>query len=124
MTEYLCLLATSKNRQTDIGHYRSSSHVYWCYKCHIAWKPKCQFRILKDKLVNKLYITIYILCGKMNCEVLKPNDLHLVVIVPPKIFRSTLMEHLQGRSASRYYNRFPYMRRIHEVTTLGYVATL
>lgn len=115
MPEYLCLLTTSKRRQTDMGLYRSSSHVYWRCKYHIVWTPKYRFRILKDKLGKELYRTIYILCGIKDCEVLElniqPDHVHLVVIVPPKISISTLMGHLKGRSAIRLYNRFPHIRK-------------
>ena len=107
MSEYLCLLTTSKRRQTDMGLYRSSSHVYWRCKYHIVWTPKYRFRILRDKLGKELYRTIYILCGIKDCEVLElnvqPDHVHLVVIVPPKISISTLMGHLKGRSAIRLY---------------------
>jgi putative transposase len=102
MPEYLCLLTTSKRRQTDMGLYSSSSHVYWL-QYHIVWTPKYRFRILKDNLGKELYRTIYILCGIKDCEVLElnvqPDHVHLVVIVPPKISISTLMGHLKGRSA-------------------------
>lgn len=115
MSEYLCLLTTSKRRQTDMGLYRSSSHVYWRCKYHIVWTPKYRFRILRDKLGKELYRTIYILCGIKDCEVLElnvqPDHVHLVVIVPPKISISTLMGHLKGRSAIRLYNRFPHIRK-------------
>lgn len=115
ISEYLCLLTTSKRRQTDMGLYRSSSHVYWRCKYRIVWTPKYRFRILKDKLGRELYRTIYILCGIKGCEVLElnvqPDHVHLVVIVPPKISISTLMGHLKGRSAIRLYNRFPHIRK-------------
>lgn len=70
MSEYLCLLTTSKRRKTDIG-LSSSSHVYWRCKYHIAWTLKYRFRSLRDKLGKELYRTIYILCGIKDCEVLE-----------------------------------------------------
>ena len=128
MPEYLCLLTTSKRRQTDMGLYRSSSHVYWRCKYHIVWTPKYRFRILKDKLGKELYRTIYILCGIKDCEVLElniqPDHVHLVVIVPPKISISTLMGHLKGRSAIRLYNRFPHIRKKLGETIFGPVGIL
>lgn len=115
MSEYLCFLTTSKRRQTDMGLYRSWSHVYLRCKYHIVWTPKYWFRILKDKLGKVLYRTIYILCGIKDCEVLELNvqldHVHLVVIIPPKISISALMGHLKGRSAIRLYNRFPHIRK-------------
>ena len=128
MSEYLCLLTTSKRRQTDMGLYRSSSHVYWRCKYHIVWTPKYRFRILKDKLGKELYRTIYILCGIKDCEVLElnvqPDHVHLVVIIPPKISISTLMGHLKGRSAIRLYNRFPHIRKKLWGIIFGREATL
>ena len=111
MPEYLCLLTTSKRRQTDMGLYRSSSHVYWRCKYHIVWTPKYRFRILKDKLGKELYRTIYILCGIKDCEVLElnvqPDHVHLVVIVPPKISISTLMGASERPQRNQTLQSFP-----------------
>lgn len=50
-----------------------------------------------------------------DCEVLElnvqPEHIHLVVMIPPKLSISTLMEVLKGRSAIRLYNRFPHIRK-------------
>lgn len=128
MSEYLCLLTTSKRRPTDMGLYRSSSHVSWCCKYQIVWMPKYRFRILKDKLGKELYRTIYIRCGIKDCEVLElnvqPDHVHLVVIIPPKISISTLIGHLKGCRAIRLYNRFPHIRKKLWETIFGPEVTL
>ena len=88
MPEYSSLLTTSKKEITNMGLYRSSSHVFWRCKYH-WWTPKYRFKILRDKVGKELYRTIYILCNMKDCEVLElniqPDHVHLVVIVPEAI---------------------------------------
>ena len=89
MPEYSSLLTTSKKEITNMGLYRSSSHVFWRCKYHLVWTPKYRFKILRDKVGKELYRTIYILCNMKDCEVLElniqPDHVHLVVIVPEAI---------------------------------------
>ncbi len=86
MPEYSRILTTSKKEITNMGLYRSSSHVFWRCKYHLVWTPKYRFKILRDKVGKELYRTIYILCNMKDCEVLElniqPDHVHLVVIVP------------------------------------------
>ena len=85
MPEYSSLLTTSKKEITNMGLYRSSSHVFWRCKYHLVWTPKYRFKILRDKVGKELYRTIYILCNMKDCEVLELNI--------------------------RLYNRFPHIRK-------------
>ena len=71
MPEYSSLLTTSKKEITNMGLYRSSSHVFWRCKYHLVWTPKYRFKILRDKVGKELYRTIYILCNMKDCEVLE-----------------------------------------------------
>ncbi len=50
MPEYSSLLTTSKKEITNMGLYRSSSHVFWRCKYHLVWTPKYRFKILRDKV--------------------------------------------------------------------------
>jgi len=74
MPEYSSLLTTSKKEITNMGLYRSSSHVFWRCKYHLVWTPKYRFKILHDKVGKELYRTIYILCNMKDCEVLELNN--------------------------------------------------
>ncbi|MEZ8065350.1 IS200/IS605 family transposase [Vibrio sp. FF145] len=98
-----------------MGDYRSSSHVYWRCKYHIVWTPKYRYKILKDKVGKDLYRSIYILCNMKDCEVLElnvqPDHVHLVVIIPPKLSNSSLLGVLKGRTAIRFFNKFPHIRK-------------
>lgn len=87
MPEYSSLFATSKKEITNMGLYRSSSHVFWRCKYNLVWTPKYRFKILRDKVGKGLYRTIYILCNMKDCEVIElniqPEHVYLVVIAPP-----------------------------------------
>ena len=83
-----------------MGDYRNSSHVYWRCKYHIVWTPKYRFKILKGNVARELYKSIYILCNMKDCEVLElniqPDHVHLVVIVPPKVFDLNIDGYFKG----------------------------
>jgi putative transposase len=54
-------------------------------------------------------------CGQKGCEVIelnvRPDHVHLLVMVPPKVSISDLMGILKGRTAIRIFNQFPYLKR-------------
>ena len=59
MPEYSSLLTTSKKEITNMGLYRSSSHVFWRCKYHGVWTPKYRFKILRDKVGKALPNNLY-----------------------------------------------------------------
>lgn len=41
----------------------------------------------------------------------RPDHVHLLVMVPPKVSISDLMGILKGRTAIRIFNQFPYLKK-------------
>ncbi|MBI0278583.1 IS200/IS605 family transposase (plasmid) [Hafnia alvei] len=99
-----------------MSSYRSSVHVFWRCKYHLAWTSKYRYKILTGRVGKELYRSIYILCNMKDCEILELNaqldHVHLVVMIPPKLSISTLMGVLKGRTAIRLYNKkFSHIRK-------------
>ena len=89
---------------------------------------KYRFRILEDNLEKELYRIIYILCGIKNVKLwnlmIQLEHVHLVVLVPPKISISTLMDHLKVTVQSDFTPAFHKSGRSYGETIFGPLTTL
>jgi putative transposase len=98
-----------------MSRFRKLSHAIWCCEYPIIWVPKYRYRILTGPVGKEVHNCIRVFCGQKGCEVLelnvRPDHVHLLVMVPPKISISDLMGILKGRTAIRIFNQFPYLKR-------------
>lgn len=94
-----------------MGDNRRSSDVYWRCKYHLVWTPKNRFKILKGKLVKKLYRSIYILCNMKRCELLELNYPDRSRASSCDNIQKVVSIHINGVLKGGVFNEFPHVRK-------------
>ena len=98
-----------------MSRFRKLTHAIWHCQYHIVWVPKYRFRVLTGPIAQEVYECIQVFCGQLGSEVIELNvqvdHVHLLVMNPPKVSLSTLMEILKGRSAIRVFKKFSYLKQ-------------
>ena len=93
-----------------MSRFKRLSHVIWHCQYHIIWVPKYQFRILKGPVAEEVYNCIQVFCAQLKCEIIelnvRPDHIHQLLFVPPKVAISVLMGTLKGRTAIRIFKKF------------------
>ena len=81
----------------------------------MVWVPKYRFRILQGVVKASLESGIQAICGFAGCEVVEmnvqPDNVHLVVMVPPKVSISGLMGRLKGQTSIKMFHQFRELRK-------------
>ena len=98
-----------------MSRFKKLSHVVWHCQYHIVWSPKYRYRVLTGKVAEEVNTCIQVFAGQLGCEIIELNvqkdHVHLVIMVPPKVSISKLMETIKGRTAIRVFNKFTYLKK-------------
>ena len=98
-----------------MSRFRKLSHALWYCQYHMVWVRKYRYRVLTGPVAKEVYGCIQLFCGQKGCEVLelnvRPEHVHLLVMVPPKVSISDLVGTLKGRTAIRIFKQFPHLKR-------------
>ena len=66
-------------------------------------------------VAREVHNCIQVFCGRLGCEVVElnvqPDHVHLISMVPPKIWISDLTGTVKGQTAIRVFKQFPYLKR-------------
>ena len=93
-----------------MSRFRKLSHTIWHCQYHIVWTPKYRLQVLSGKVGVEIEKCIRAFSEQKNCEIIELNvqidQVHLVVLVPPKISISDYMGIIKGRTAIRVFNKF------------------
>jgi putative transposase len=64
---------------------------------------------------KEVHNCLNIFAGQLGCEIvelsIKPDHVHLITNMPPKVSVSQLMGSLKGRAAIRVFKQFPYLKQ-------------
>ena len=97
-----------------MSRFQKLSHVLWCCQYHIVFVPKYRYRVLKGELGRFVYRSVYAHVERAGCSVVelnvRPDHVHLLVKVPPKISISTLMGRIKGKTAIQVFQKFSSLR--------------
>ncbi len=81
----------------------SLAHTKWVCKYHIVFTPKYRRKIIYNQLRADIRDIIKDLCKWKGVEIIEghmmPDQVHLLVSVPPKYSISQFMGYLKGKSA-------------------------
>ena len=87
----------------------SSAHTKWVCKYHIVFTPKYRRKIIYNQLRKDIQQIIRDLCKWKGAQIIersmKPDHVHLLVSIPPKISASSFFEYLKGKSAMMIFER-------------------
>ena len=81
----------------------SLAHTKWMCKYHIIFTPKYRRKAVYNQYKADLRDILKQLCSYKGVEILEghlmPDDIHMLVSIPPKISVSSFMGYLMGKSA-------------------------
>ncbi len=98
-----------------MSRFRKLSHTIWHCQYHIVWTPKYRLRILAGQVAAEANRCIRAFSEQKSCEVValsvQIDNVHLIVLVPPKISISDFVGILKGRTAIRVMNKFRHLKQ-------------
>lgn len=98
-----------------MSRFKKLSHALWHCQYHLVWVPKYRQRILRDDVCREVSTCIRIFSEEKGCEIVemnvRPDHVHLIVMVPPKVSISDYMGIIKGRTAIRIFKRFSNLRQ-------------
>ena len=98
-----------------MSRFRKLSHSIWHCQYHVVWVPKYRFRILTGTIKEATKSPIQAISGFSGCEVVelnvKPDHVHLIIMMPPKIAISDFLGRLKGQTRIRLFNQFRNLRK-------------
>ena len=96
-------------KEKAMSRFRKLSHTIWHCQYHIIWVPKYRYRILRDRIAEDVRDSILSFTDRQGGEVLevsvRPDHVHLQVMVPPKVSISKYVGTIKGRTAIRILNQ-------------------
>jgi len=109
------MLFPQQREETPMSRFRKLSHALWHCQYHLVWVPKYRYRVLEGVVGREVYNCLRIFLGQNGCECVelnvRPDHVHLIVMIPPKHSVSDIMGILKGRSAIRVFKQFPHLKR-------------
>jgi len=90
--------------------FKKLSHTIYECKYHIVVCPKYRYRIFQEEIAEYTRQQIYSLSQQKDMvEVVelnvRPEDIHLVMSIPPKYAVSSIMGYLKGKISLRLFQR-------------------
>jgi putative transposase len=93
-----------------MSRFRKLSQTLWHCQYHIVLVAKYRYRILSGKIGYEVENCIRAFTAHQGFEVIELSvqidHVHLLVMVPPKVFISGFVGTVKGRTANRVLNRF------------------
>jgi putative transposase len=83
--------------------YESLSHTKWQCKYHIVFIPKYRKKVLYGEIRKELGAVFHRLAKQKGCWIeeghIKPDHVHMLLNVPPKLEVSSIVGYIKGKSA-------------------------
>lgn len=98
-----------------MSRFKKLSHALWHCQYHLVWVPKYRQRILREDVCREVSTCIRIFSEQNGYEIVemnvRPDHVHLIVMIPPKVSISDYMGIIKGRTAIRIFKRFSNLRQ-------------
>ena len=105
----------------------SLAHTKWNCKYHIVFAPKYRRKVFYEEKRAEIREILRTLCQWKGVEIvegeIRPDHIHLLLSIPPKISVSGFMGYLKGKSSTMLYEQFgelKYKYRSREFWCKGY----
>lgn len=90
--------------------WKALSHVRWDCKYHVVLVPKYRKRIIYGRIKREIGPLLRDLFRQKGAEVIqgfaRPDHVHVLVSIPPKLSVSSLVGYVKGKSAIQIHRRF------------------
>ena len=95
--------------------YRKTSHSVYDLKYHLVWITKYRKPVLRGEIGRRLRELVRQTCASQDVYIVKghiaPDNVHLLVSVPPKVSVSELMQRKKGRSSRKMLQEYGELNR-------------
>ena len=93
-----------------MSEYRSLTHTKWECKYHVVFIPKGRRKVLYGELRPQLGKIFHALAAQRESEIevghLRPDHVHMLLVIPPKYAVSQVVGYLKGKSAIQIARQF------------------
>lgn len=90
------------------------AHTKWNCKYHIVFAPKYRRRVIYGKIKVDIGKILRKLCEQKGVEIieanLRPDHIHMLVSIPPKMSVSSFVGYLKGKSSLMIFDRHANMK--------------
>lgn len=94
---------------------RKASHVQYDIQLHIVWTTKYRYRVLVNKIAERVRELIRQSCNSMNVTIIKGSigreHIHLLVSMPPSLSVAKLVQQLKGRTSKILLGEYKDLRK-------------
>ena len=92
----------------------SLAHTKWNCKYHIVFAPKYRRKVFVGEKKVEVGKILRQLCEWKGIKIIEaeicPDDVHMLLEIPPKIAESSFMGYIKGQSSLMLYERFPALQ--------------
>ena len=98
-----------------MGEFKKGSHTVYDIQYHIIWTTKYRYKVLKDKVAERLRELLKQGCSTRDITIIRGNvgreHVHMLISCPPTLAPSKIMQYLKGRSSKMLQEEFPEIRK-------------
>ena len=92
----------------------SLSHTKWMCKYHVVFTPKYRRKVIYNQIRSDLGEIFRKLCQYKGIEIIEghlmPDDVHMLLAIPPKYSVSSVMGYLKGKSSLMVFDKHANMK--------------
>ena len=97
-----------------MAKWKKASHVVYQCSYHLVWTPRYRYRILQGEIKDYIEKKSRTICDMKKIEILeltiKPDHIHMVAIIPPKLSVSEVMGILKEKTAIAVFKQQKSLR--------------
>jgi len=105
------------NNFTHMEKYNSLNHCKYLIQYHIIFCPKFRFKVLYDKIENRLKELILNIANIYDFKIIEmevmPDHVHLFISCKPTISPTDIVRILKSITARRLFEEFPKLRKLY-----------
>ena len=95
--------------------YRYGSHTVFNIEYHFVWVTKYRYKVLTEEVAHRLRELVRQTCESFEIQIIKgvvsKDHVHIFESAPPTMAPSEIMRRIKGRTSSKLFEDFPYLRK-------------
>ena len=95
--------------------YRTGPHTKYKIEYHFVWVTKYRYQLLTGDVARRLRELIRQTCLLFEIEIIRgvisKDHIHILISAPPTISPSDIMRRIKGRTSSKIFEEFPYLKK-------------
>jgi putative transposase len=95
--------------------YRYGSHTVFNIEYHFVWVTKYRYHILQGDIAQRVRELVRQTCEAFEIRIISgvvsKDHVHIFVSAPPTMAPSEIMRRIKGRTASKFFEEFPVIKK-------------